>query len=374
METYLSNLLKRNKLKFQIGNHFESRVSGEGNYYEVICDYFQNKEIGNFIDEQIGLLSTERVLLSVGNKTYLSEDNIDELRAVINLNPVNRIKHVNGYLASVNKLLPDAGIFIGRMETYTERKQRFKKKFGGAWKLFYSFDFVVNRVIPRMRIFEKLYAKFTNDCYHVMSKAEILGRLVYSGFDIIDFKVMDGMLYYVVMKTQEPRETPATFHPLIKLLRIGKGGKVLPVYKLRTMHPYSEYLQGFVTKLNGYNKAGKPANDFRLASWGKFMRKYWLDEFPQCINLVTGKMKLVGVRPLSRVRFNELPDDVKEMRIRHKPGCFPPYVALCMPDEHQNIEAEIIYMQEKEENPYTTDMKYLFMSVYNILTNKIRSA
>jgi lipopolysaccharide/colanic/teichoic acid biosynthesis glycosyltransferase len=207
-----------------------------------------------------------------------------------------------------------------------------------------------------------------------MSRAEILGRMVYCGYSIIDFKAIDGLTYFVGMNTHEPSTRSVTKYPFIKLWRVGKHGKMIGVYKFRTMHPYSEYLQKFIVALNGYNEVGKPANDFRLTGWGKFLRKFWFDELPQLVNVLKGEMKLVGVRPLSETRFNELPKEVQEARIKHKPGCFPPYVALNMPSSTDNIEAEIIYMKEKEKNPYTTDMKYFLKSIYNILSNKIRSS
>ncbi len=156
--------------------------------------------------------------------------------------------------------------------------------------------------------------------------------------------------------------------------RIGKNGETIFVYKLRTMHPYSEYLQDYVVKHFGYNEMGKPLNDFRVTKWGKVARRLWIDELPQLINVIKGEMKLVGVRPLSSFRFNELPLEVREKRIQHKPGCIPPYVSLNMPDSKKNIEAEIIYMEEKENARIITDIKYFFLAVYNILTNKIRSA
>ena len=55
--------------------------------------------------------------------------------------------------------------------------------------------------------------------------------------------------------------------------RIGKNGNIINVYKLRTMHPYSEYIQDHILQKYGYNDSGKPANDFRLSTWGKFLRK-----------------------------------------------------------------------------------------------------
>jgi len=72
---------------------------------------------------------------------------------------------------------------------------------------------------------------------------------------------------------------------------------MIGVYKFRTMHPYSEFLQDYMIRRNGYNKKGKPANDYRVTRWGSFMRKLWLDEVPQLINVFRGEMKLVGLRP-----------------------------------------------------------------------------
>ncbi len=177
------------------------------------------------------------------------------------------------------------------------------------------------------------------------------------------------------MKTKEPfYDMSPTYGPIVKLRRVGKNAKEIKVYKFRTMHPYSEYIQDFVLGLNGYNEVGKPAGDFRLTQWGKFFRKYWLDEMPQLINVLKGEMKLMGVRPLSKVRFSEFPDDLKEKRIKEKPGCIPPYVALNMPSEEGNLEAERIYLREKEKYPRTIGIRYTYRAIKNILGRKITSA
>ncbi|MBN1186758.1 MAG: sugar transferase [Bacteroidales bacterium] len=336
-----------------------------------------DQEVFDWINSHLNLQKySKSILLSTESKSYVESVDFDNLRAIVNFKQVNKIHNLNNYYKAVNRLLPDAGIYIGKVETNVLRKARFHKSYGKSLGRFlYFLDFVFNRVAPKVSPFDKIYNFVTGQRYHLYSRAEVLGRLVYCGFEIIEFKEVGGMMYYVGMKTSLPSDyAKPSFHPLFKMQRIGKGGKMIGVYKMRTMHPYSEYLQDFVIRLNGYNEVGKPANDFRVTSWGKWMRKLWLDEAPQIINILKGEMKLVGVRPLSRVRFNELPEDVQKARVNHKPGCFPPYVALCMPDEHQNIEAEVIYMKDKEQHPFTTDIKYLYKSVYNILANKIRSA
>jgi hypothetical protein len=236
-------------------------------------------------------------------------------------------------------------------------------------------DFVLNRILPRLSGFKNIYFNITAGVKRTISKAEVLGRLVSCGFEIIEYKEINNLTYFVVMKTGEPAYNPnPSYGPLFKMPRIGKDGKIIYVYKFRTMHPYSEYLQDYVLRLNGYSAVGKPADDFRLTKWGKFMRKYWLDELPQLINVLRGDMKLVGIRPLSRRAFEDYPDDVKQMRIKYKPGCIPPYVSLLKQGMAQSIEAERVYLKEKEKNPYTTDVKYFRLALFNIITNKIRSA
>ena len=90
-----------------------------------------------------------------------------------------------------------------------------------------------------------------------------------------------------------------TYGPLIQLKRSGPGGRAIIIYKFRTMHPYSEYLQHYVYDLQGLQRGGKIEDDFRMTTWGKYMRKLWLDELPMLYNWLKGDLNLVGVRPLS---------------------------------------------------------------------------
>ena len=157
--------------------------------------------------------------------------------------------------------------------------------------------------------------------------------------------------------------------------RIGKNGNIINVYKLRTMHPYSEYIQDHILQKYGYNDSGKPANDFRLSTWGKFLRKYWIDELPQLLNVLKGELKLVGTRPVSKRYLEDIPVELQLMRIKHKPGCIPPYVALNKdPDVNSVQNSEFEYLKLLDKKPYTTDIRYFFKAVFNILVHKKRSA
>ncbi|MBN1789429.1 MAG: sugar transferase [Bacteroidales bacterium] len=336
-----------------------------------------NKGVLDYISEHLDLKTLHQsIILSTDTSSFAEEVDFNNVQSIVNLRRVNYTQQINELFRAVNKLLPDRGIYIGRVETYNDRKKLIFKQAGRhLGQLLWYVDFLIHRVVPRLRMFEKLYHYLTKSQFHAISNTEILGRLVYCGFDIVDIREIDGLSYFVARKVKEPMKkgNPSNYL-IVKLNRVGKNGKMVGVYKFRTMHPYSEFLQEYWIRKYGYNDKGKPANDFRVTRWGSFMRKLWLDEVPQIINVIRGEMKLVGLRPISMVRFQEFPEDMQRERIKYKPGCFPPYVALNMPDDKGNIEAERIYIRDLQKHPYITDLRYLLKAVYNIAANKIRSS
>jgi lipopolysaccharide/colanic/teichoic acid biosynthesis glycosyltransferase len=83
--------------------------------------------------------------------------------------------------------------------------------------------------------------------------------------------------------------------PFYKQLRIGRNGKPFQIYKFRSM------------------EGAPPENDpllsreetQRITKFGRFLRKYRIDEFPQFYNVLRGQMSIVGPRP-ERAHFLNL--------------------------------------------------------------------
>jgi lipopolysaccharide/colanic/teichoic acid biosynthesis glycosyltransferase len=327
--------------------------------------------ISRFID-----LKTDytKIILSTETCSYVEEVDFDPVRCIINLRNINITQRPNKLFRAVNTLLPLGGLYIGSVETYGDRKNRFFRQYGKVrGEMIWLMDYLINRVIPRLFLIDRIYFRFTRGRLHCMSTAELLGRLVYCGFKIVELKSIEGMTYFVTMKSGLPlKRQLSSYYPVISLPRIGKEGRMMNLYKIRSMHPYSEYIQDYVIRKNGYNEAGKPANDFRITRIGKLLRRLWIDELPQIIHVLKGDMKLVGVRPLSETRFQELPDDLKFERIKYKPGCIAPYVALNMPGDLESIEAERIYIENYKRHPILTDIGYFFKGVTNIFLNKVK--
>jgi hypothetical protein len=344
---------------------------------ENIISKESSSEVLEFIKKNLDIRRKKKnIVFSTLTKSYVEDVDFNNLNAIIDFKRANKIRHINGLFRAVNELLPEGGIYVGRLETYWERKLKIYNKVGRqVGRLLWTGDFILNRLIPRIPLLQPLYYWITRGEYHSMSRAEVLGRLVYCGFRLQDFTIVDGLSYFVAVKTgfPLPKQNPS-FYPVIRLPRVGQLGKMIGVYKFRTMHPYSEYLQDYVVRLYGYNERGKPDQDFRLTRWGKWMRKHGIDELPQLFNVLKGEMKLVGLRPLSQVRYAEFPEDLQKERINYKPGCFPPYVALNMPADKKNIEAERIYINDLKREPRNTDLRYFLKAVYNMLFGRFTSS
>jgi lipopolysaccharide/colanic/teichoic acid biosynthesis glycosyltransferase len=293
---------------------------------------------------------------------------------LIDMNPVNRHAGLNDLFRVINKKLPEYGVYIGCFEN---RKVGSGHK-GHPIPDLQEFISDNSNIHPNVRktefvppgghVTENLIYSKRNKVY---SLAEILGRLAFCGFETVNYKVVDGMTFFVTRKKKEATESKdPDFKLLMRMHRVGKGGKIIGVYKIRTMYPYSEYIHDFVIRNNGYNEIGKPSGDFRVTPWGRFIRKVWIDETPQFINLIKGEMNLVGVRPITRYGYSRLPPELQSERIKFKPGIIPPNVALGMKGFHGVIEAEKIYLSEMDRNPLKTNIRYFFKAVFNIITLK----
>jgi lipopolysaccharide/colanic/teichoic acid biosynthesis glycosyltransferase len=323
---------------------------------------------GARLNNRTAVVSTTTVF-NISNLPNEKYDNI------INLRKINDILKLNEFLDEVNSKLEYEGYFLGCVETKDQRKERLLKKYPPVINyIYYSFDFIVKRVFPKLKFTRGLYRMLTHDANKVLSRAEALGRLSRAGFMINQESFIGKNLCIEAVKIGDPIPMNGiNYGPIIALPRIGKNGDMIKVYKLRTMHPYSEYIQDYVYKQHDLQDGGKFNDDFRITSWGAVCRKIWLDELPMLINFFKGNMKLVGVRPLSQHYFDLYARDLRERRIKYKPGLIPPFYAD-MPKDLDSIQkSENKYLDLYDKHPVLTDFRYFWKSVWNILFRHARS-
>ena len=340
---------------------------------------FKFPELYEFLENNLNLESFQyvnSVILKSDNKSNIDYLPDFKLQLLINLEKINKFRNINEYLIEVNNKLVDRGIFIGNFETSYLRHQRYLKRYPHYFaQLFYIMDFLWNRVLSKVFLFNNIYSAIMNGRSKSFSIAEGLGRLYFCGFEIVNLKIINGSMFFISRKIKKPlKDNKPSTGIIFKMKRIGKHGKPIIIFKLRTMHPYSEYIQDFAYNLNGSENGDKIIDDFRVAFWGKILRKFWFDEIPMIKNVLKGDIKIVGIRPLSYTKFKLYPRDLQKMRISTKPGLIPPFYTDMPNSFNELLESERKYLLAYKQNPILTDIKYFFKCLYNIFIKHARSS
>ena len=290
---------------------------------------------------------------------------------------LNQIPQLNDFLDDWNHQLKIGDqldcVAVTSHQEFSAIKRRFPF---GIGKVFVVLTYIWHEMLPKMNATRKLYFFLSGERHRTYSRTEILGRIARAGFKIEKEEDLNGTLHVIAKKRSEPLERNDTCEsPILKMKRTGKDGKLIEVYKFRTMHSYSQYIQDYVYEQNKLDHSGKLTNDFRVNFWGRIFRSAWLDELPMLVNVLKGDMKWVGVRPLTQHFFSLYTPEMQELRSKVKPGMLPPmYYEKKTPiglDEIQ--ESERRYIEAYLENPFRTDWRYFWGTVYNILIRSKRS-
>lgn len=331
--------------------------------------YWKNTHEKNF--------STHTKIVALQDQEGLEELPRNEMNMLINLTQMNKVRHVNRFLVTVNHMLNIGGVFVSCCQTSDIRKWKILRTYPtGLNYIIYFFDYLWNRVCPKLPgIIKRYYFWVTKGQHRTFPRTEILGRLYCSGFEVKQEEYINGLLYVIAVKSKAPHKNPPpSYGPLIRLKRVGKDGKLIEIYKFRTMHAYAEYLQPYVYEHNHLQEGGKFANDYRISTVGRFLRKFWLDELPMVLNLIRGDIKLVGVRPLSQHYYSLYDEGLQELRIKTKPGLLPPFY-VDMPKTLEEIQrSERTYLNAYFQRPRRTDWKYFWKIMYSIIVKRNHSA
>ncbi len=329
----------------------------------------------DFIFSYAQIDSPETLIISTVSRLNIDTQLKHSFESIVNLKRINDIRYINKFFESANKKLPIGGLFVDFVETKDLRKKRILRKYPPVLNyIAYTLDFILKRIFPKFALTQGITRLLTRGQNRVLTKAETFGRLYSCGFEVIAEKYVSNHLFFIARKTAKPHypENP-TYGPFVRLERIGYKGKLIIVYKLRTMHPYSEFIQEYVYTKHGTADGDKAINDFRVTSWGKFLRIFWFDELPMLFNLLKGDIKLFGVRPLSKSKYKMYPRKLQEKRILFKPGLVPPFYADLPKTFDEHMASESRYLDAYAKAPFRTDFKYFFKAIYNIIFRRARS-
>jgi len=154
---------------------------------------------------------------------------------------------------------------------------------------------------------------------------------------------------------------------LFKQDRPGKGNELFKCYKFRTM------------RQNDSTERQATKDDPRITRLGKFLRKTSLDEFPQFINVLQGKMSVVGPRPnlISQLEFYS--KEIEKYRFRH--FITPGITGWAQVNGYRGETKEIHLMKKRveldawyiENWSLSLDIKIIFLTIFKLAVGDSRA-
>ncbi|MDI6743356.1 MAG: sugar transferase, partial [Smithella sp.] len=374
------SIMRQEYLSAKLSEEERKRILFESISARMRDAYFHDRpKVFDFFNRALNLsevIRVETMILDTAESMNFNLVSLAHTRLMINLHRINDVRWVNRYFLQAHGILADGGYLAGKAETIDDLRKRFEKKYPKYFReVLYLLYFIWARVLPKLDTTKQVYFNITKGKNRAISRTEILGRLCFCGFKIIAEEYIDDEFYFIAQKVKTPSmdENPS-YGPLVRFERLGQNGKLIYTHKFRTMYPYSEYLQEYVHYLNQLQEGGKFKDDFRVTSYGKIMRKLWIDELPMLYNWVKGDLQLVGIRPLSRHYLNLYTPELQALRKKVKPGLVPPFYAD-MPKTLEDIMAsEERYIKAYLERRFVTQWRYFWKSFYNIFFKNARSA
>jgi lipopolysaccharide/colanic/teichoic acid biosynthesis glycosyltransferase len=300
---------------------------------------------------------------------------------------INDVLRLNQFLQYCTERTGMGGYFVIRYLPLENLTNNLKRRYQGLqyWLVFIP-HFIWYRAIPKIPILEKLY--FTPvlswlDKIHLsiakkrnraLAKAEVWGRLSFLGMKVLAESKGDDELYIMAQRVSPPVQNKMpSFYMIAALEKVGLDGKIIHTHKIRTMFPFSEFLQKRIFEDHGLASTGKFADDYRLTEYGRFLRKYWLDELPQVFDWLRGDIKLVGMRATSPHFLSLYPQKLYDLYIQIKPGLIPPIFDENTTGFDQIVEVELSYLQSYWEKPFRTDIRYFMKTFTDVVFRGIRS-
>jgi len=206
---------------------------------------------------------------------------------------------------------------------------------------------------------------------------ELVKRLIDIIAGVAGILIFGLPMAFITIAIKLDSDGPALFTQV----RVGRGGKLFPMYKFRSMVKDAEMVLERWKLENPKLWEKYKANNFklkddpRITSVGKMIRRYSLDELPQFLNVLKGEMSLVGPRAYKpdelenhQHAYPQAKDDI-EMILTVKPGITGPWQISGRSETSfgERIKIDVGYAQRKS---LLEDLSILFTTPMAVVRGK----
>jgi len=129
---------------------------------------------------------TNMIVLSSKHHFYYDENDLRNVRILVSLKRLNLIKHLEAFLNSLVRILPPETNFIG---------------------YFSDSDHADGNATSRLsRLYHKFNSLLNTRCDYAMNKGGVTELLRRSGFEVINMKRMNGLIYFTSLNIHKPAD------------------------------------------------------------------------------------------------------------------------------------------------------------------------
>ncbi|MCL2311171.1 MAG: sugar transferase [Firmicutes bacterium] len=191
-------------------------------------------------------------------------------------------------------------------------------------------------MIPK---WEKINKKMRNDYvkeYFELIKIKKKDLILKRIFDIVVSFLLLVIFFKLIILIAILIKITSKGKVFFKQRRVTQYGNFFNIIKFRTMDENTEYLGSLTCE-----------NDCRVTKFGRFLRKFKIDEIPQLINVLLGNMTFIGTRP-------EIPKYVKDYSDKMfatllLPAGMTSYASIKFRNEEKCLKGcdpDLVYMSE----------------------------
>ena len=314
-------------------------------------------------------------------------DSAEGAALLVGTTALNHVRRLNLFLDYCTRRLVMGGYIVLTYTPLDEVNERLRQRFPGMlyWPAFVA-HFLWYRAIPKIPWLDKLYfsrglawvdkivLKAARRRNRVLSRAEVWGRLAFYGIEVIAETPDDGVNVLLARRVSPPvANRKPSYYAVVALEKVTLDGEIIRLHKVRSMYPFSEFLQKAIFQRHGLSATGKFKNDFRITEYGKLFRRHWIDELPGVFDWLRGDIKLVGMRATSPQFLSLYPKEVYEIYTQVKPGLIPPIFDESTGGFEEIVRVEKTYLTRYLEAPVRTDVLYLWYTLRDIFVRKVRS-
>lgn len=196
-ETTIDQIIMANALQKKFTYKKNGRTRVFDNLVEEGCEHFFP-----YLD-CIGLAKAQDIVfLSSSRHFFYEEDELKDVRTVVNLKPLNNIKNIRNLLHSIYILLPQKSNLVGCFVNNKKQNLFSDHKPVAQW----NSDSYENTIESRIPILNRMFSFMDLKTNRYMSPRMVTSMLEDSGLRVVDMTEINGLTYFYASKIRQSAE------------------------------------------------------------------------------------------------------------------------------------------------------------------------